>query len=107
MTKIAAAARPSFDDFKARHDAFVARATSNRVAGGALEAAFVLRDAAEFLEWAAETVADGRALEDAEVCRQIQWALWKLAELPLTLDGEKLADAVPTDPIVSAGRKAH
>jgi hypothetical protein len=78
--------RGYLEDLLAYQKAFTAHAKANGVKGEAWDAIFVLCRAAEFLEWAADLMADGRALEDPQVRERIQWALMKLTELPVCLD---------------------
>lgn len=93
----ASSVRWTFEDPDAFHAAFTAHADANGVSGKAWTAMFVLRHAGEFLEWAADHMADGRALADPLVRDRIRWALGKLSELHLCLDeGETLDLTVPT-----------
>jgi hypothetical protein len=74
------AARPSLEDLISQHDAFVAHADANGVTGEAWEAMMALRDAADFLNHAAEMIADGANIKDDEVLKRVTWARWKVLE---------------------------
>lgn len=67
----------TFATLKAEYEAFAARATP---------AAFALRDAADFLDHAAEMIADGRDVGDPEVVERVTWARWKVAEAGFEAD---------------------
>jgi hypothetical protein len=78
--------RGTFEDLQRHHKAFTAHAKANGVKGETWDAIFALCHAAEFLEWAADLMADGRALGDPQVRERVQWAMLKLTELPVCVD---------------------
>jgi hypothetical protein len=87
MTKTTADFRPSLEALKAQEDAFVAHAEGNGVTGKAWEVMFALRHAAEFLDHAAEMMADGLEIGDPEVMKRIDWARSKIVEATASVEG--------------------
>lgn len=80
MTKTAASLRPPFDDLQAHYEALTAHATANGVSGKAWEVVMALNHAAEFLEWAADMIADGLDVDHPEVVERVNWARSKVVE---------------------------
>jgi hypothetical protein len=80
MTKSAAQLRSTFQDAHAHYEALTAHATANGVTGRAWEVMMALNHAAEFLEWAADMIADGRDVDHPEVIERANWARSKIVE---------------------------
>jgi hypothetical protein len=65
----------TFATLKAQYEA-----SSLRCAAHATPTAFALRDAADFLDHAAEMIACGVGVGDPEVVKRVTWARWKVIE---------------------------